>query len=642
LGENDAPCPRYRSRVTASGGAEQLRPRADDAAPVVREIRDITAYQQSLADAGVDVTALVPDSSGTVCAAKPVSTTGEIDALPLLGVELSFRGSLGDGGMGVVRLAEQRALLREVAVKSARTSEGTRGESVGALVREGRIAGGLEHPNIVPVHALGRSADGEVLLVMKRIEGSVWSAQLAQRKTPHDDLRRHVEVLIDVCRAVQFAHARGVLHRDLKPSNVMVGSFGEVYVLDWGISVPVNEKTKSIWGTPAYMAPEMTMPGEILDERADVYLLGGLLHVVLASRPPHVARSTPETLHLAHVAAPPAFAPDVPHELAAICARALSRDRADRYATAALFREALEAFIEHASARSLAERAAEQLRLLTSLVDADSAAVDGEGAVYRAYSASRFGFEQALREWPEFQGAQDGLRSTLIGLARFELRAKRPDRARALTVELAVKDRALDDEIAALERALAAEAAEHVRLENVGRAFVLGQQSKRFALMIAFLVVPWLAYAFVVGARTRNGAPPVSAFQMMLSNIPAMLGFAAVAMWLQKNPKDSLVARFSWLTSASIAAIIVSWSAVAVTGGSLALGLVVTHAVLALLTVFCASVLRPAMYLCGAPILLTVPVLLLVPAWALEVNAVALASSAVLVFWLWPSQGALR
>ena len=150
--------------------------------------------------------------------------------------------TLGEGGMGVVRLARQVALDRPVAVKTLKDAVRSRDMSL-ELLREAWITGSLEHPNVVPVYDLAMDPEGGPAIVLKRIEGVVWRDLLQdpeavrQRFGAGDLLDWNLRTLISVCNAVAFAHERGIVHRDLKPENVMLGRFGEVYVLDWGIAV---------------------------------------------------------------------------------------------------------------------------------------------------------------------------------------------------------------------------------------------------------------------------------------------------------------------------------------------------------------------------------------------------------------------
>jgi serine/threonine-protein kinase len=218
------------------------------------------------------------------------------------GPDLLVLDTLGEGGMGRVLLARQRSLARDVAVKVLKP-ETADADGALSLLREAVVMGGVEHPNIVPVHALGRDDRGHPVLVMKRIEGTSWRALLDDDAHPtwtallaaHGDrVSAHLEVLMRVADAAHFAHARGVIHRDIKPENVMVGAFGEVYLVDWGIAIrvgrtqPDGDGAFRIRGTPAYMAPEMIGGDPTrLDARTDVYLLGATLHEVLTRTPRH-------------------------------------------------------------------------------------------------------------------------------------------------------------------------------------------------------------------------------------------------------------------------------------------------------------------------------------------------------------------
>jgi serine/threonine protein kinase len=174
---------------------------------------------------------------------------------------------LGRGGMGIVYLARDTVLDREVALKIV---EGSAGDT-----NEARILARLEHPGIVPVHDFGQLPDGRLFYAMKRVRGDRLDRWMA---APHD-LPERLGVFLRVCDAVAFAHAHGVIHRDLKPENVMVGEFGEVLVLDWGVArqMQIAECKLQIVGTAEFMAPEQARGDATVDHRADVYALGAML-----------------------------------------------------------------------------------------------------------------------------------------------------------------------------------------------------------------------------------------------------------------------------------------------------------------------------------------------------------------------------
>ena len=206
---------------------------------------------------------------------------------------------LGRGGMGTVYLAEDVMLGRKVALKVVATSVSA-SEAAERMLREARILAGLEHPGIVPVHDAGALPDGRVFYAMKRVDG-----RRLDELTPNLTRIERLRIFQQICEAVAFAHARGVVHRDLKPENVMVGPFGEVLVMDWGVAkilaqpsgnaseVPASAAgipgtiQGTVVGTPGYMAPEQAEGAvDRTGPRADVFALGGLLQFLLRIDPP--------------------------------------------------------------------------------------------------------------------------------------------------------------------------------------------------------------------------------------------------------------------------------------------------------------------------------------------------------------------
>jgi serine/threonine-protein kinase len=266
--------------------------------------------------------------------------------------------TLGEGGMGVIRACGDRRIGREVAMKIVRPGKGSRGDLGARFLREACVQGQLEHPSIVPVYDLGRDPDGTLYFTMKRVRGMTFERIVDALRMQEEDAvrqfsrRKLLTAFASVCHAVDFAHARGVVHRDLKPGNVMLGDFGEVYVLDWGLAkvlgaddprspsnAPVfadgsDTGTRTVqgvtMGTPGYMAPEQAR-GEAVDVRADVYALGTILFELLALEPLH-RHVTPQMAldsTLAGADARPskrAPALDVPPELDAVCVRATGID----------------------------------------------------------------------------------------------------------------------------------------------------------------------------------------------------------------------------------------------------------------------------------------------------------------------------
>ncbi len=202
-------------------------------------------------------------------------------------------GSLGRGGMGVVLEGRDGQLDRTVAVKLLHEGDGADPERRRRFEEEARIGGSLQHPGIVPVHEFGEDEAGRPYFTMRRIQGRTLAALLAERGAdPAGDRRRFLSIFERVAEAVAYAHSRSIVHRDLKPGNVMVGEFGEVLVVDWGLARrldrDVEEPGRQIAGTPAYMAPEQAR-GEVaeIDRRTDVFALGAMLCEILTGRPPY-------------------------------------------------------------------------------------------------------------------------------------------------------------------------------------------------------------------------------------------------------------------------------------------------------------------------------------------------------------------
>jgi len=273
-----------------------------------------------------------------------------------LGTTIAF------GGMGEVVTAHDVDIGRDVAIKRLRAPNPTP-VALARFLREARIQGRLDHPAIVPVHELACDQEGRPFFAMKKLSGTTLSAILSSRSsrfTRHQLLR----AFADVCLAIEFAHTRGVIHRDIKPANILLGDFGEVYVLDWGIArVPTDPadphesggiavedpswtRPGSALGTPGYMSPEQAR-GAAIDARTDVYALGSVLFEILARRPLHPRGKDALKSTLRGVDARPSlYDPDVPPELDALCVRATTPFVEDRITSARELGEALQRYLD--------------------------------------------------------------------------------------------------------------------------------------------------------------------------------------------------------------------------------------------------------------------------------------------------------
>jgi len=342
---NTAESARYTPRVTASGNEPADTPTL---APPPGE-----------AD-----TALMPgpsQSRGVVA--------GDDATLEAKGTRYDRETLLGRGGMGEVFLCKDPVIGRRVAMKRIREGVDEDPEAHRRFVREARVQGQLEHPAIVPVHELARDEDGRAYFTMKRVKGESLHEILVRHRSGDrkegEGRRRLLNAFAQVCLAVEFAHERGVLHRDLKPGNIMLGDYGEVYVLDWGLAkvgdapelddfnLPSSgdDETQvgTVLGTPGYASPEQ-LKNEA-SRASDIYALGAVLFEVLTLERLHRGDSAPALIASTVDGADARIASrypalDVPPELEAICLRATAQDPAERYPTVRALHDALTAFLD--------------------------------------------------------------------------------------------------------------------------------------------------------------------------------------------------------------------------------------------------------------------------------------------------------
>jgi serine/threonine-protein kinase len=279
---------------------------------------------------------------------------------------LEDRGEIARGGQGVIRKMFDHNLHRYVAQKVMDPNLVHHPDERGRFLDEARITGQLDHPNIVPVYDLVED-DEKTEFVMKLVEGETLSKRLKRRKNA-DDLPRFLEIFLKVCDAIAFAHSRGVVHRDLKPANIMLGEFGQVYVMDWGcahILRPTSsgqppegtpqrtivDEPGMVIGTSAYMAPEQALGHtDEIDERTDVFGLGAVLYEILTGSPPYPGTDEEQSSELARTAKirRPEEVEKMrtpPPGVSAIAMRALSARREDRYPSVTALRGEIERFL---------------------------------------------------------------------------------------------------------------------------------------------------------------------------------------------------------------------------------------------------------------------------------------------------------
>ncbi|MEC7985167.1 MAG: tetratricopeptide repeat protein [Myxococcota bacterium] len=310
-------------------------------------------------------------------------------------------GRLGIGGMGEVRKVRDESLKRTMAMKIIHRKLLMNRQAISRFVEEAQVCAQLQHPNIVPVHELGKLPDGRLYFTMKEIRGTEFSKLIRavhQVSEPHlwhttpdgTSFRRLIQIFYTICETVAFSHSLGVIHRDLKPENIMIGGFGEVLVVDWGIAKVLGvsddaddhvstsrsidnwmvTQLGSISGTPSYMSPEQARGDtKNIGEHADIYSLGAILYEILSGKPPFLGRSAIEILEKVKRTAPPVlvsppkedsdedsleFENKMPDMLVNICQKAMQREVEDRHESAEQLAQEILAWLDGAQRREKA------------------------------------------------------------------------------------------------------------------------------------------------------------------------------------------------------------------------------------------------------------------------------------------------
>ncbi len=329
--------------------------------------------------------------------------------------EYEILDRLGAGNMGIVYRARQTSLNRDLAVKTLKPDSPHVDHDQAMFVSEAVVTANLVHPNIVPIHDLGRTSDGKLFYSMKQVQGTAWNKTIRERT-----LEENLEIFMKLCDAVAYAHSRGVINRDLKPENVVVGNYGEVIVLDWGLAVTTDafpRKDSVIVdfrggaGTPVYMAPELADDDiSAIGSHSDIYVLGAILFEVIEGFPPHLLREfwsvkdPGEQLsaviwavvnnriekRIAH-----------PGELMNIALKAMATNPTDRFGNVEEFQEAIREY-------RITGRAEELMR---------ATAEDPESCGYAQFQNAVALYDEALRKWPNNRRAAEGDVKARLGYA---------------------------------------------------------------------------------------------------------------------------------------------------------------------------------------------------------------------------------
>jgi WD40 repeat protein/serine/threonine protein kinase len=388
------------------GGDATMASAPDAEAPATRQPVDLTtpvsasAVDETLApaDSGNQPLGAPPESHDTMALLSSQSVVPAVEH----GKAYRVESEIDRGGMGVVLKVHDVQLQRVLAMKliigqedlSSSASSTPSADKLARFIREAEITGRLDHPGVVPVHEMARDEHDRLYFTMKFVQGKTLAKVLTELRKGKGNWTqaRVLEILMRVCDTIAFAHSKGVIHRDLKPGNVMVGEFGETYVMDWGLAKLMNEAEPvnqtqlpasaaphesisgtivesgtmrgsaassqsatvdgSVLGTPQFMSPEQAT-GQVseLDERADIYSIGALLYRVLTDCNPYHDYTSPSAVVKAVSAGPPTpisqLTSKAPAELVAIAEKAMQRNKQDRYATASAMADDLRAFLDN-------------------------------------------------------------------------------------------------------------------------------------------------------------------------------------------------------------------------------------------------------------------------------------------------------
>jgi len=499
----------------------------------------------------------VADGSGTLGRHQSMAAASVEDAMDAVRgapkERLDLGRLIGRGGMGVVHEAQQRSLRRAVAVKEPKAEKPDL-HVVSALIREAWVTGLLDHPNIIPVHILAQE-EGRPRIVMKRVDGVEWAQKLASETRLANGnlgasrLEEHLRILIEVCHAIDFAHARGIVHLDLKPTNVMVGDYGEVYVLDWGVAagfgplrlswMPDVTTISHVVGTPGYLSPEQAEgDGEAFGPATDVYLLGAILHEIVTGEKPHPGPMV-ISLMSSHAARPKEYGPHVPAELARLLNRAMAAEPSDRFPSVRSFLGALEDYLRHRRSDALTRDALHKLSQLDALREHPDASTDTAAVI----TECRFGLQQALRIWPQNPEAHEGLVHLSTAVVEQALEDRDGEAAVEALDEHPEPTADLKSRVDALEAELLAQEREASALREHGRQHDHSLFRQQRVLLTAVCGVAWVLWNGGIGLAKSNGWIEVDGTFLLLNVTASGLGFLGINQFVRTAMRATAIHR---------------------------------------------------------------------------------------------------
>lgn len=407
---------------------------------------------------------------------------------------------LGEGGMGIVYSATQLSMGREVALKELKAD---RKEVVfrRALLQEAWIVGLLEHPNILPIYTIEQNEDGLPMILMKKIEGKTWAYYLANQEEAQaefsytDFLSWNIEIMMQVCNAISYAHDRGFLHRDIKPENVMIGDYGVVFVLDWGLSVALDERHSSwlprakdvhtVAGSPAYMAPEMArVTKESLSPATDIYLLGATLYEVYTGEPPHHGSSLSDMMDsIAHFV--PSFSQATCTRLQAIIARCMKKKPDERFESVEELLKVLQQYLQYRDFIPVMEAMNQDIKAIVRKSNANG----DRGELYEHFFSARFAFRQLHNKRLLNKQNHEDFREATFALARWEITQENPETSEILLESW--KDSIGEDLKNQIETEKERQQNQRLRLEKIeiSRSRTIGARTRM--AVVFYTIITW-------------------------------------------------------------------------------------------------------------------------------------------------------
>ncbi len=342
---------------------------------------------------------------------RPTGASSMVTMSPADAPDYELLNVIGEGGMGVVYAARQSSIARTVALKMLKGDDSKNAAQREKFISEAVVTGELDHPNIVPIYDLGANNDGALFYSMKRVKGTPWNKVIKERS-----LDENLTILLRAADAVAFAHVNGVVHRDLKPENIMLGDFGEVLVMDWGLArvspdfpnAASVSQSDAMGGTPAYMAPEMaTGPIDKITTASDVYLLGAILFEIITGKPPHSGKTVMACLFSA--AKNQIVETKKQGELLDIAMKAMATNIAERHQTVPEFQRSVREYQSHSQSIQLVEHAQGNLKLAQERQD------------YELYARATYGLQEAFALWNGNLRAASLLDSARVDYAKLAL-----------------------------------------------------------------------------------------------------------------------------------------------------------------------------------------------------------------------------